>query len=62
MSCGKPSHPDHGSTEGVLYDTIAHTDDKQQEEGERVSAGVKNSNNSKENLGANVRAVAVLVF
>lgn len=50
MCCCKPSHSDHALTQGVLNHTIAHTDNKQQEERERVSPGVENSYDCEENL------------
>ena len=62
VGCCKPSHSDHGLTQGVLDHTITHTDDKQQKERERVSASVENSYNGKENLGADIGAVAILIF
>jgi len=62
VGCCKPSHSDHGLTQGVLDHTITHTDDKQQKERERVSASVEDSYDGEKNLGADIGAVAILVF
>src|SRR5690606_22255207 len=58
----QPPDVDHCLSESRFHDAVAHADDEEQEEGERVPGCVENGDDDQEHLGANVRSVVVHVF
>lgn len=61
MDNGENADPEHGSSQTGLNDTVAETDDEEEEEGERVSTSIEYRNDEHEDFGAERHAVAVLV-
>lgn len=56
----QPAHPDHGSSQMRLYDTVSHAHNQQQEEAEAVSASTEDADNNHQSLCAAAQAVSVL--
>ena len=61
VSHGQPAYDGHGLAERGFDDSIAHADDEQQEERERVAEGVQHSDDDHKHLGSNIVAMAILV-
>ena len=61
VGSGEPSHIDHRPAQRVLDHAVPHAHDEKQEEGEGVARSVENAHHNKQNLGAHVRAMSVLV-
>ena len=62
MRYRQPSDVDHCLSESRLHDAVAHADDEEQEERERVPGGVEDGDDDQEDLGADVRPVVVHIF
>ena len=62
MSECECSNIPHELAEGVLHDAIAHTDDKEEEERERISPCVENRNDDHEDFRENIPTVAICIF
>jgi hypothetical protein len=59
----KPSDVDHCAAKGGLDNAIAHADDEEQEEGERVSGRIEDRNDDEVDLTPDIgRSVMILVI
>lgn len=61
MGDGEEADIDHCFAEGRFDDAVAHADDKEEEKGERVAAGVEDGDNYQHNFCQGIGAVVVLV-
>lgn len=58
----KPANVDHRLPKSRLDDSVAHTNNQEKEERERVTASVQNCDDNHQNFRADVASIAVLVI
>ena len=58
----KPANVDHRLPKSRLDDSVAHTDNQEEEERERVTASVQNCDDNHQDFRADVASIAVLVI